>query len=101
MTAIQARGAPIPRGRATGGEGSWLRLALQRLGRLLELYASRRALLMLSRADDRMLKDIGVSRADLDWALGQPWHVDGTLALAGRIECRKAARNTGRRLTGH
>ncbi|MGD9866508.1 MAG: DUF1127 domain-containing protein [Hyphomicrobiales bacterium] len=100
MTAIQARGASIPRGRTTGGESSWFRLVLQRIGRLAELYASRRALLLLSRADDRLLKDIGISRADVDWARAQPWHVDGTVALARRIERRKAARDSGRRLAG-
>ncbi|MEC9369628.1 MAG: DUF1127 domain-containing protein [Pseudomonadota bacterium] len=101
MTAIQASGARLHRDREAGrGLGSWFSALFRQIGRFSELYMSKRSLLLLSRADDRMLKDIGVTRGDIDWALSQPWHVDGTVALAARIERRRSARRTARRIAG-
>jgi uncharacterized protein YjiS (DUF1127 family) len=47
------------------------------------VWKSRRELGRLERFDDRLLRDIGVERADIDWARAQPWPIDATEALAG------------------
>ncbi len=61
-------------------------------------WRSRQELSRLQSFDDRMLKDIGVERSDLDWAKAQPWPVDATIALAGRVERRRARIRLLRRL---
>lgn len=48
------------------------------------------ALRRLQRLDDRMLKDIGLCRNDLDWAAAQHEHADPTLAL--QAHCRPPRR---------
>jgi len=55
------------------------------------LWSNRRAIFKLARLEDRYLHDIGVSRADVDWALAQPWHVDPSFLLNERISKRRAA----------
>jgi uncharacterized protein YjiS (DUF1127 family) len=46
----------------------------------------------LRRLDDRMLKDIGVERADLDWALMLPPSRDPVAALAARVATHRKRR---------
>ncbi len=53
--------------------------------------ASRRALKELSSLDDSMLKDIGISRADVDWASQLPKSVDASVELE-IIARRRSAR---------
>jgi uncharacterized protein YjiS (DUF1127 family) len=52
-------------------QGSWLERLLRRWRSLIE---TRRALRRLSAADDHILKDIGVSRGDIEWLVrhGRP-----------------------------
>ena len=45
---------------------------------------SRRSVSTLAAWDDRMLKDIGLTRGDLDDALAQPWHRDPSRELMVR-----------------
>lgn len=70
---------------------------LKSAGRAIELWANRRAIHRLAALDDRYLKDIGVSRADVHWALSHPWRVDPSAALASRVERRKGAARWARR----
>ncbi len=52
----------------------------------------------LRRLDDRMLKDIGVERADLDWALMLPASRDPVAALIERVKGHRARLKLSRSL---
>jgi uncharacterized protein YjiS (DUF1127 family) len=54
----------------------------------LRAIVNRRSVNMLDEMDDRMLRDIGLTRGDVDSALAQPWHKDPTRMLARGIEKR-------------
>ncbi|KAB2849877.1 MAG: DUF1127 domain-containing protein [Hyphomicrobiaceae bacterium] len=59
--------------------------------RVFSNWKARRALKQLRDLDDRMLKDIGVTRIDLEQALALPWsenpalHLERTSFAGGRI----------------
>lgn len=67
--------------------------------RPLVLWGNRRAVYRLMYLDDRHLKDIGVSRADIDWALSKPWSVDPSKELADCVARRRAAARWARKHT--
>lgn len=67
-----------------------------RLARLVLIRSNRRAVRRLARLDDSRLHDLGLSRADVTWALSLPWYVDPSAALAERVERRRAAARWGR-----
>lgn len=71
--------------------------AMKSAARAIELWANRRAIYRLAALDDRYLKDIGVSRADVHWALSHPWHVDPSIMLSTRVDRRKGAARWARR----
>lgn len=52
--------------------------------------ASREALSSLTKLDDRALKDIGITRADVDWAAGLPYETNASEAL-NEIRARNIA----------
>lgn len=54
----------------------------------------RRDLAQLQRLDDRMLGDLGLTRADIDRAVLTPWHQDPT---AGLTAARRGHRRLSRR----
>ena len=60
--------------------------------RALTLWTNRRSIYRLAQLEDRYLSDIGLTRADVDWALAQPWPADPSLELASRVSRRRAAR---------
>ncbi len=70
-----------------------LSLVLKRLTAAAERRASQRAqraaLLSLKDLDDTILADIGVERADIDWALALPPEVDAGQALRRRAAWRQ------------
>ena len=68
-----------------------LNTAGQLLRDFLEVRRGRREIARLARSDDAMLADIGITRGDVEWALMQPWNADSSLALAMRVDRRKAA----------
>lgn len=63
----------------------------QLLRDFLKVRRGRREIAQLARSSDVMLVDIGITRADVEWALMQPWNADPSLALAKRVEGRKAS----------
>lgn len=59
------------------------------LGDLIRNWRARRAVARLDRLDDHMLRDIGVTREDLNWAAGLPLTVNAALALEERGRRRR------------
>ena len=47
-------------------------------------WTAKRSLAQLQSFDDHQLRDIGVARADVDWAAGLPLTVNAALALEER-----------------
>jgi uncharacterized protein YjiS (DUF1127 family) len=76
--------------------GRTLGIAGRRLSKravqVLEGIQNRRVALVLSRFDDRMLADIGVTRADLRDAIATPFWGDPTSLLRARALERRLAR---------
>ncbi|MFG1391349.1 DUF1127 domain-containing protein [Xanthobacter agilis] len=67
------------------------------LGHMLE---RRRAMAALATLDDHMLKDIGITRADVRDAVSAPLGADPTRLLVLRVSERRAARQLARRELG-
>ncbi len=64
-------------------------VAGRRIGHVIRVIRNRHASAMLARLDDRMLADIGITRADLRDAFAEPlWH-DPTDVLARRARERR------------
>jgi uncharacterized protein YjiS (DUF1127 family) len=61
------------------------------LGRLFRNWKARRTVARLEDFDDYMLRDIGVTRADIHWAAGLPLSVNAALALEERAFQRRRA----------
>jgi uncharacterized protein YjiS (DUF1127 family) len=59
------------------------------VGRLIANWKDRRRIASLAHYDDHMLRDIGVSRADLAWAASLPLTVNASLALEQRAFARQ------------
>ncbi len=59
------------------------------VGAALKAIVNRSSVTTLATWDDRMLKDIGLTRGDVDGALSQPWHRDPSRELmVRRVENR-------------
>ena len=54
------------------------------LARIIRNWQARRAIGRLDTYDDYMLRDIGITRGDLRWAVGLPLTVNAALALEER-----------------
>lgn len=59
------------------------------LSRVIRNWRARRAVARLDTFDDYMLRDIGVSRGDVQWAAGLPLTVNAALALEERSHQRR------------
>ena len=59
------------------------------LSRIFRNWRARRAVVRLDTYDDFMLRDIGVSRDDINWAAGLPLTVNAALALEERSRQRR------------
>ncbi len=75
-----------------GGAFHWVVRGIEGITRA---YAGRRMLNDLARADDRMLRDIGLNRSDLRDAAAEPLYRDPTEVLAGRVEGAQARHRVG------
>jgi uncharacterized protein YjiS (DUF1127 family) len=62
------------------------------LGSLIRNWRARRAVGRLDLLDDRMLRDIGLTREDLRWASGLPLSVNAALAMEQRSTNRERSR---------
>ena len=58
-------------------------------GNLIRNWRARRAVARLDRLDDHMLRDIGLTREDLQWAAGLPLTVNAALAMDERARRRR------------
>jgi len=56
--------------------------------RLFHNWKARRGVTQLAEFDDFMLADIGISRADVEWAAHLPLTIDATEALEDKISLR-------------
>lgn len=61
------------------------------VSQLLAARRSRREIARLAYSDDAQLKDIGLTRSDVDWALMRHWSEDPSDALADRMNRRRTA----------
>lgn len=60
------------------------------IGRLLRNFMARRSIATLSTYDDHLLRDIGICRADVEWAAELPLTVNAAVALEERAaSCRR------------
>ena len=57
--------------------------------RLVRNWKARRRIVNLSGYDDHMLRDIGISRGEVEWAAGLPLTVNAALALEERAFRRR------------
>ena len=80
--------------------GAVFGLIAHRLGAIGRAIAGRRVLRELASFDERMLRDIGLSRHDLRSAAAEPLYRDPTALLAGRIDESRDGRTTRIRLLG-
>lgn len=76
-----------------GGAFHWVTRGIEGIARA---FAGRRMLNELARADDRMLRDIGLTRSDLRDAAAAPLYRDPTEVLAGRVEGVQARHRAGK-----
>jgi uncharacterized protein YjiS (DUF1127 family) len=67
-------------------------VAVERIAQAAKILRHRRDLEFLAGLDDRMLRDIGLTRSDLRFALCEPFWRDPGAALIGRV----GQRGTGR-----
>lgn len=76
-------------------ESSVIRWA-KMLEAIIVRWSNRRAIYKLSMLDNRQLRDIGVTRADVIWALSLPRSVDPSLELNNLVQRRRDARSWAR-----
>jgi uncharacterized protein YjiS (DUF1127 family) len=89
MTALTTPFAPTSRSQAFAAMGT----AVVRVGRwVADAWRHRHDAVALASFDDRMLADIGLTRADLNDALAEPLWRDPTSVLARRQGERRRAR---------
>ena len=94
-----ARTSTPPFGRRGRFEGlqAALAKAMVAVKRIFKIWYGRRVVYRLGRLEDRLLQDVGLTRADLQWAEMQPWDVEVTEALADRVARRRKAAHWARR----
>ena len=80
---------------STGAALGWI---VGRVGAIGRAISGRRVLRELASFDDRMLRDIGLSRNDLRSAAAEPLYRDPTALLAGRVDKSRCGQTTRTRL---
>ena len=91
------KAVPQPWLPSTGTLLGWI---ARRVGAIGRAIAGRRVLRELASFDDRMLRDIGLSRHDLRSAAAEPLYRDPTALLAGRVDEYRDGRTTRTRRLG-
>ena len=61
------------------------------LSRLIANFHARRTVKQLHQMDDYMLRDMGVTRDEINWASSQPFYVNAANALEDRSSTRRRA----------
>ena len=61
------------------------------LSRLIHNFQARRTVKQLSQMDDYMLRDLDVTREEINWAYNQPFYVNSANALEDRSSNRRRA----------
>jgi uncharacterized protein YjiS (DUF1127 family) len=61
------------------------------ISRLIHNFQARRTIKQLSQMDDYMLRDLGVTREEINWAYSQPFYVNAANALEDRSSARRRA----------
>jgi uncharacterized protein YjiS (DUF1127 family) len=87
------RHTPIPLDPSKGS--NFTRALVRLLREVVEIARAlehRREIRSLTEFDDRTLKDIGLSRAEVDGALAEPLHRDPSLVLVRSVERRNRIR---------
>ena len=64
-------------------------------GRLFRNWRARRNVVRLENFDDHLLYDLGVTRAEVEWAAGLPLTVNAALALEERAFRRRKSGRIG------
>ena len=93
-------GPANPLRRPTTRFSSMVTALVRKMGDFIVAWTNRRAIYKLSLLDDRCLQDIGLTRADVTWALGLPLDVDPSTELNALVERKRAAKVWGRKFTG-
>ncbi len=62
---------------------------VRRIGSMIVAHRHRKSIMDLNGMDEHMLKDIGLSRADVQAALAEPFYRDPTSRLASESEERR------------
>jgi len=92
MSTLTIPALPLPFAQAFAG----LMAAVARIGsRVVTAWRHRGDFVVLASLDDRMLRDIGLTRGDLNDALSEPLWRDPTAVLVRRQSERRAVRVTG------
>jgi uncharacterized protein YjiS (DUF1127 family) len=89
------KAVPQPWLPSSGAALGWI---VRRAGAIRRAITGRRVLRELASFDDRMLRDIGLSRNDLRSAAAEPLYRDPTALLAGRVDESRGGRITRARL---
>jgi uncharacterized protein YjiS (DUF1127 family) len=92
-------GLPITAGTLARGLAVVTTALTQKLKALARARRDRKAAVALAALDGRMLKDIGISRADINDAFSSPFWEDPTSLLRERAIERRVNRAVGRDLT--
>ncbi len=61
------------------------------ISRLIHNFQARRTVKQLSQMDDYILRDLGVTREEINWAYSQPFYVNAANALEDRSSTRRRA----------
>ncbi len=71
-------------GSGLAAEGTIAGRIVEGIGRRIVAWRNRQSMRELLTFDERQLKDIGLTRVDVEWAMMQSWSVDPSIELNNR-----------------